>query len=74
MSEEHAPREDWLAAAWQSLPDRCDTIVMRRLAGDTLESIANGLTLRARESGSFRRRLKSPSLTRNAARRPASPT
>lgn len=41
MSEDHAPREDWLEAAWRSLPDRCDTIVMRRLAGETLESIAN---------------------------------
>ena len=41
MPEEHAPREDWLEAAWRSLPDRCDTIVMRRLAGETLESIAN---------------------------------
>jgi len=32
---------DWLDDAWQAMPDRWDTIVERRLAGDTLDRIAD---------------------------------
>lgn len=39
-SSEPLGGSDWLDDAWQAMPDRWDTIVVRRLAGDTLDRIA----------------------------------
>ncbi|PZS27968.1 MAG: hypothetical protein DLM61_15680, partial [Pseudonocardiales bacterium] len=44
-SNEPLGGSDWLDDAWQAMPDRWDTIVDRRLAGDTLDRIAEAFDL-----------------------------
>ncbi len=53
------PIGDWLDDAWQSLPDRWDIIVSRRLAGETLDRIAETFDL-TRERIPGLRRLTEP--------------